>query len=123
LPRRTLLVALVLTLPTPAAAEGARAATGLMRSDPCGFFRAEASGRGIGHFTTAMLWACEAAANRRRAGLPLGPRLAAAEAALERYRWARNAALGGRRAPEAALQALAAEVGALDALAAIEREF
>jgi hypothetical protein len=58
------------------------------RSDPCGFYRAQAFGRGLDHFSTEMLWACEAIVARRDADMALGERLAAVELALERYRLA-----------------------------------
>lgn len=58
----------------------------LRPSDPCGFYRGQAYGKGMAHFATEMLWACEAIAARRAAGMPLGDRLEAADAAIERYR-------------------------------------
>lgn len=55
-------------------------------SDPCSFFRAQAYGRGLEHFATEMLWACEAIAIRRAADITLSERLIAVELALARYR-------------------------------------
>ena len=106
-------------------------------SDPCGFYRGQAYGRGLEHFSTEMVWACEAIANRRAAGMPLGERLLAAEAALDRYRAAVIAAgaisftrnrtnrpgsahLG---TGEAAKSAIAETAGALAALDSIRSGF
>lgn len=55
-------------------------------SDPCGFFRGQAYGRGITHFATEMLWACEEIAARRSVHMALSERLTAVDLALERYR-------------------------------------
>ena len=57
----------------------------LEASDACGFFRGQAYGRGLAHFSIEMLWACEAISQRRAARIPLGPRLAACDDALTRY--------------------------------------
>lgn len=56
-----------------------------VQSDACGFFRAQAYGRGLEHFATEMLWACEAIARRKAADMPLSDRLRAVELALLRY--------------------------------------
>jgi hypothetical protein len=58
------------------------------RSDPCGFYRGQAYGRGLEHSSTEMLWACEAIALRRAAEMELSDRLVAVELALDRYRQA-----------------------------------
>lgn len=55
-------------------------------SDPCGFFRGQAYGRGLSHVATEMLWACEEIAARRAAGMTVSERLVAVELALDRYR-------------------------------------
>ncbi len=69
--------------------------TTLKPSSPCGFFRAQAWGKGLDSPATEMLWACEAIATRRAAGIPLGIRLEATELALDRYREALHAATKG----------------------------
>jgi hypothetical protein len=115
----------------PAAAETAQPA---VASDPCGFYRGQAYGRGIGHMATEMLWACEAIHARRGAGMPLGDRLLAVELALERYRAAvisagqaafardrRHGLEGGRR--DEAKREIAEHTGALAALDAIRAGF
>jgi hypothetical protein len=77
----------VMVIPAdPAAAQAQPVAAGLAQSDPCQFYRGRAWGRWIAHYTTEMLWACEAITRRRAASVPLGDRLEAAEAALERFR-------------------------------------
>jgi hypothetical protein len=103
-------------------------------SDPCGFYRGQAYGRGIGHMATEMLWACEAISARRTAGMPLGDRLLAVELALERYRaavisagqaaFARDRRLGleGRQRDHAKHE-IAEHTGALAALEAIRAGF
>jgi hypothetical protein len=103
-------------------------------SDPCGFYRGQAYGRGIGHMATEMLWACEAISARRGAGMPLGDRLLAVELALERYRAAvisagqaafardrRHGLEGGHR--DEAKREIAEHTGALAALDAIRAGF
>ena len=55
-------------------------------SDPCYFFREQARRKGLAHYATEMVWACEALAARRGAGLPLNDRMLATEAAFEAYR-------------------------------------
>jgi hypothetical protein len=111
--------ALVLALPLLAgapAAGGERLQSTLQPSSSCGFFRDQAWGKGIGHFATEMLWACEAIAVRRGAGLPLGDRLEAVDLALARY----HDAVVAR--PEDAPD-LARTTGALDALQAVAAGF
>ena len=99
------------------AAAAERLGSTLQASNPCGFFHDQAWGKGIGHYATEMLWACEAIAARRRAGLPLGARLGAVDLALARYH---DALVAGpdERAPE-----LARSTGALDALQAVAAGF
>jgi hypothetical protein len=90
-----LLAAMALPASDPAAQTAPHAETQrepvavvLAPSDPCHFYRGRAWGRGISHYTTEMVWACEAIARRRAASVPLGERLLAMEAALERFRTA-----------------------------------
>lgn len=52
----------------------------------CTFFRGQAYRKGLAHFATEMLWACETIAERGVARMPLNARLAATEAAMRRYR-------------------------------------
>ena len=89
----------------------------LSPSNPCAFFSDRAYGRGLDHPATGMLWACEAIADRRRAGLALGDRLAATDFALGRYQAAVTADPGADDA------ALARSTGTLDALEAIAAGF
>lgn len=70
----------------PGAAAGEASAPAATGSDPCGFYRSQAFGRGLAHFSADMLWACEAIVARRQTAMELSERLAAVEAALERYR-------------------------------------
>jgi hypothetical protein len=99
------------------------------QSDPCTFYRVQAYGKGLGHFSTEMLWACEAIRARRLAGMPLGDRLLAVEAVLEEFRHAVVSAnrTGSmyRRGPAAAkrAQSLAESTGALLALEGIRTGF
>jgi len=73
----------VMVIPAdPAAAQAQPVAAGLAQSDPCQFYRGRAWGRGITHYTTEMVWACEAITRRRAASVPLGDRLEEAEAAM-----------------------------------------
>jgi hypothetical protein len=104
---------------------------------PCVFFRGQAYRQGVVHFASEMLWVCEAIAARRAARMPLGDRLAATEAAMERYRDAVISA--GRMAfaetrssdiaprihglSDEAKHRIAAETGALVALEAIREGF
>jgi hypothetical protein len=114
-------MALVLGIALAAAATGSageRAVSTLQPASPCGFFRDQAWGKGIGHFAMEMLWACEAIAVRRGAGMPLGARLEAAEVALVRYRDGFVAGVSPGSEPD-----LARASGALDALAAINGGF
>lgn len=104
-------------------------------ADPCAFHRAQAYGRGLDHFATEMLWACEAVAARRAAAMPLPAPLAAAEFALRLYREAvvaeASAAFPRRRAEGAprlglddtAKVRLAETTGALAALDAARAGF
>lgn len=106
-------------------------------SDPCGFFRSQAYGRGLDHFLTEMLWACEAIATRRAAGVELSERLEATELALDRYRIAvieagaavfargRSARPGTARfgTDDTVKASLAATTGTLAALEAIRSGF
>lgn len=119
-------LALILALPALAAEDGVNEP-----SDPCGFYRTRAYGQGLEHFSTEMLWACEAIAARRAAGIALGERMRAVELALERYRLAvvADASLRAprdgrsRRAEEAALVEVAERTGTLAALEAIRAGF
>jgi hypothetical protein len=111
-----LVLALCLFAGAPAAG-GERLGSTLEPSNLCGFFRDQAWGKGIGHYATEMLWACEAIAARRGAGLPLGDRLEAVESALARY----HAAVVARPPEEA--PAVARSTGALDALQAVAAGF
>ncbi len=56
-----------------------------VQSDTCSFFRAQAFGRGLDHFSTEMLWACEAVEQRRAAEMDLSERMVAVDLALQRY--------------------------------------
>lgn len=134
-----LLVALAIGLSPPPARAGEEqgAAAPAQRSDPCGFYRGQAYGRGLAHFATEMLWACEAIEARRASQMELSERMLAAEAALERYRAAvvaagaaafareRAARRGSLRlgAGDAAKAALAESTGTLAALDAIRAGF
>jgi len=80
------LAAQAVAVPLPAATQTAPVAVGLAPSDPCAFFRGRAWGQGIAHYTTEMLWACEAIAVRHAAAMPLSERLRETEAALDRFR-------------------------------------
>lgn len=110
-------------------AAGGAAAGDAGVSDPCSFFRAHAYGRGLTHFATEMLWACEAIRARREAEMEVGERLLAVEQALERYRAAviaaGVAARGGRSwtGGDATRTALAETTGMLAALEAIRFGF
>jgi hypothetical protein len=113
----------------PGAADAGRA------SDPCSFYRLEAYGKGLEHYATEVVWACEAIAARRAAGMPLGDRMEAVAFALDRYREALVAAdrtgfahrpgpgAGWREARERARAALAEETGMLAALEGIRAGF
>jgi hypothetical protein len=106
-------------------------------TDPCAFFRGQAYGKGLLHYSTEMLWACEEIAARRTAGVALSPRLEDAEVALEAYRSAimaaaedgfRAARVSGTEAMvigtrEESKRALAASTGSLAALEAIRTGF
>lgn len=113
----SLVAAAWFALPSPAApGEQARIST-LAPSNPCAFFRDRAWGKGLDHPATAMLWACEAIAVRRSAGVALGDRLEAADLALGRYRAAVTASPGEDE------PTLARQTGASDALAGIAAGF
>ena len=71
--------------------EPALTLTTLRPTNPCAFFRGQAWGKGLHDPSTEMLWACEAIAQRRRGACPLGVRLEATDAALNRYREALHA--------------------------------
>ncbi len=60
--------------------------------DDCGFFRDQAADQALTHYSQDMLWACEAIARRRAAGMLLGDRLLATQAMLATYRDAVRAA-------------------------------
>jgi len=124
----------------PAGDRGAARAEGPVRERQeatCTFFRGQAYRRGMVHFATEMLWACEAIATRRAAGMPVGVRLEATEAALQRYRSAvidaGRTAFAETRLSDAGPQVhglsdgtkhrIAAETGALAALEAIRNGF
>ncbi len=101
--------------------------------DPCAFYRGQAYGRGLDHFAAEMLWTCEAIAARQAAAMRLTGSLAAAKAALRRYREAVVAAASarfsqqrsaGRLGLDDALKAqLAESTGALAALDAARTAF
>ncbi len=107
------------------------------KADPCGFERTEAYGAGLMHFSTEMLWGCEAVARRRAAALPLGDRLLRFAKAMNRYEaavaTASRLSYSTRRTtgiymPVPALtdtekQALAESTGTLQALAEIRSGF
>lgn len=107
------------------AGEGATGAN----ADPCTFYRMQAFGRGLDHFASEMLWACEAIAARRGAAMPLSERLDAMAGALERYRAAlieagrenylRDREIGLLGLSETAKRDLAERTGTLAALEAI----
>jgi hypothetical protein len=108
---------------------------GSTASDPCSFYRAHAYGQGIDHYTTEVVWACEAVAQRRATGQPLSDRVEAVEFALRQYRAALVADTRRRfahapapgttyaEARERARRALAEESGMLAALEAIREGF
>ena len=124
------------TLAVPAGEPSSLVLATLQPSDPCTFYRGQAYGKGVAHFATEVLWACQAIAMRRAADMPLGDRLEAAEAAIERYRaaviaaavamfeQAQSSAAGARLGlSEAAALALADSTGALVALEGIRTGF
>ncbi len=138
---RSVLVATALGVLLPlgvwAGEAGDAPAAASQRTDPCGFYRGQAFGRGLAHFSTEMLWACEAITMRRTGAVDLSERLAAVERALERYRAAVIAegsaafARGRARGPmsqrlgadETVKAALAERTGALAALEAVRSGF
>ena len=83
-PTRSCLAALALACALPA--HSGETLASLEAATACGFFQGQAYGKGLAHFATEMLWACETIAIRRASGVQLGDRLAATEAALARYR-------------------------------------
>jgi hypothetical protein len=119
------------------AAAGERAddgrASALRHTDPCTFYRSQAWQKGLDHFAQDMLWSCEVINRRRSVGMPLSDRLRAAEAALDVYRAevvrrarlrfredrARGADPFHRRITDDEKRRIAAETGALKALAAL----
>jgi hypothetical protein len=135
--RPALLAAAILVLGTAASAgdAGAAGAREGRASDPCSFYRMEAYGKGLEHYATEVVWACEVVAERREAGMPLSDRMKAVAFALERYRAALVEANrrgfahrpgpgdGWREARERAREALAEEAGMLAALEAIRSGF
>ena len=124
--RRTCLAALVLALGLPAHAGEPVGSRSQDVGVACGFFRNQAFGKGLGHYATEMLWACETIARRRAGERPLGDRLEATDAALNRYRDAVIAeARRARAAPftERDKQTLAEATGALVALSGIAEGF
>jgi len=138
-PRAALVVLAVALAPAGAAWAGevapatdprpAQTVTAGSAGDPCTFYRTQAFGRGLEHFASEMLWACEAIAARRGGAIPLSERLDAMAGALERYRSAlieagRQGYLRDREAGllglnEADKRELAERTGTLAALEAI----
>lgn len=134
---RAILLAAVLSFPAPSgrAEDAARPVvlTTLKPSDPCSFFRGQAWGQGLKHFSHEMLWSCEAIEARRGAGIALSERLDVAARALDAYRTALVAAAARefrdlRAAGDSAATMrvsptektrIAQETGALDAIAAL----
>ena len=99
------------------------------RAHPCTFYRGQAHRMGVAHFATEMLWACEAIAARRAAGMALSDRLLATEFALSAYRQAVAADRedGERRSylsmSEVRKREIAEQTGVLAALQAISEGF
>lgn len=79
----TLMLVACAALALPSRADEITAST---HGEPCTFYRTQAFGRGLDHFASEMLWACEAIETRRRAAMPLTERLDAVAGALDRYR-------------------------------------
>jgi hypothetical protein len=123
--------------PAPAAAETETqpVAARSNGADPCNFYRVRARGKGINHYLTEVVWACEMVVQRRETGVGMSERMVAVEFALEQYREAlvedrRNprvpAGLRGtalRAAQEAERDRIAEESGMLAALEAIRLGF
>jgi hypothetical protein len=134
---RAILLAAVLSVPAPSGrAEDAAQPVVLMSlkpSDPCSFFRGQAWGQGLNHFSQDMLWSCEAIEARRGAGIALSDPLDIVASALDAYRTALVAAAGrefrnlrAAGGSAAIMQVsptektrIAQETGALDAIAAL----
>jgi hypothetical protein len=140
----------VMVLPRPAAAAGLLLAGALLApqgpaaaetvedaalAQLCGYYRSQARGQGINHYTTEALWACEALSARRAAGMPLSDRMLAVAHALEQFREAmseeraaRYPRTGGpgiplRVARERTREIVAEESGMLAALEAVRTGF
>lgn len=128
-PKVLAILALLAGTLAPAAPVRAGEGTSGTNTDPCTFYRMQAFGRGLDHFASEMLWACEAIAARRGAAMPLSERLDAMAGALERYRAAlieagresynRDREIGLLGLSEAAKRDLAERTGTLAALEAI----
>ncbi len=128
-----LLAGALLAPPGPAAAEAAEEDAALAQL--CGYLRSQARGQGIDHYTTEALWACEALAARRAAGMPLSDRMLAVAFALEQFREAmaeeraaryprtRGPGISTRVARERARAIVAEESGMLAALEAVRTGF
>lgn len=113
------------------------AARATQPADSCSFYRGQAWGKGLAHFSQEMLWTCEAIAARRQAGFALSDRLAVAATALEAFRATlladanqgfREARASGRdpfarEMSNAEKEAIARATGALDALAQLSGGF
>jgi hypothetical protein len=133
-PARAALAALIVAIAQPVAADEAAAPVPAVQRtpDPCTFYRMRARNLGINHWATEVVWACEAIAQRREAGMDLNDRMLAVEFALESYREAlvadrreRIARPGSRARAEQreAEERLAEETGMLAALEAIRTGF
>jgi hypothetical protein len=137
-----LILALAVVASGPAASEPAApgtatadAAQDAALAELCGYYRGQARGQGLHHYTTEALWACEALAARRAAGMPLSDRMLAVAHALEQFREAmdeeraaRYPRTGGpgvplRVARERAREIVAEESGILAALEAVRTGF
>lgn len=133
--RPALLAAALLAAGSVSAGDAGGAPIEGQASDPCSFYRLEAWGKGLEHYATEVVWACEVVAERRGAGMPLSDRMKAVAFALERYRSALVEANrrgfahrpgpgdGWREARERGRAALAEETGMLAALEAIRSGF
>jgi hypothetical protein len=122
----------LLAPPGPAASDALHEAA---FGDLCGYYRSQARGQGLDHYTTEALWACQALAARKAAGMPLSDRMQAVAFALEQFREAmaeeraaRYPRTGGpgvptRVARERAREIVAEESGMLAALEAVRTGF